>query len=70
MSETEVGTITATLDTIIGNLQAVRDDALKCDKGRAGAAGKRVRAAAQDGRKALYDLRKLVVDARKATKSE
>lgn len=57
--------IETALDAMIATLEAARADAQKCDKGRAGAPGTRVRKAAAEAREGLGELRKLVLAARK-----
>lgn len=56
--------VAAQLEILIKKLEDAREDAEKCDKGRAGAPGTRVRKIASEVREGLGDLRKAVLDAR------
>ena len=60
-------TITQRIDQIIANLNALKADAAKCDKGQAGAPGTRIRKAASQTTKDLKDLRAAVLDIRNAS---
>jgi hypothetical protein len=61
--------ITEKLDALIADLQAVRPDAEKVDKGKTGAPGTRLRKVAGTTQRGLKDLRAAVLEVRKA-KSE
>jgi hypothetical protein len=56
--------MTDKIDRIINELQAARADAEKCDGGKAGAPGTRLRKAASQASKDLAELRKDVLAAR------
>lgn len=56
--------ITAMIDDIIENLTAAREDALKCDAGKPGAPGTRLRKAASQASKDLKAVRDAVIAAR------
>ena len=58
--------IEASINDIIAKLEGAREDAQKCDKGKAGAPGTRVRTIAQEVKDDLQELRKAVLDVRKA----
>lgn len=60
-------TITQRIDQIIADLTALKVDAAKCDSGKAGAPGTRVRKAAAQTTKDLKDLRAAVLDIRNAS---
>jgi hypothetical protein len=59
--------VEAQLNALIKKLEDARDDAQKCDKGRAGAPGTRLRKVASEVRDGLSDLRKTIIDARSAS---
>jgi len=58
--------ITARIEMIINDLNAAKEDALKVDKGQAGAPGTRLRKAATQAGKDLAEVRKAVLEARNA----
>lgn len=58
--------VEAKLKGIIKKLEAHLEDAQKCDKGRAGAPGTRIRKTAQEVKAELTELRKLVIESRNA----
>lgn len=58
--------IEAQLDTIIAELTAAKADAAKCDSGKAGAPGTRLRKAASLAAKGLKTIREDVLKARSA----
>ena len=53
------------IDSVVEMLQAAREDAEKCDKGKTGSPGTRLRKSAQEAKKVLDELRKDVISARK-----
>ncbi len=53
------------LDGIIALLAEAKEDASKCDKGKAGSPGTRLRKAAQEAKRGLDELRREVIEARK-----
>ena len=61
--------IVARLDAVIANLQEARADAEKCDKGKTGAPGTRVRKITGKGAFDLKEIRKAVIEARKAPRT-
>lgn len=56
--------IEAQIDRIIADLTAAKEDAAKCDNGKAGAPGTRLRKAASQATKDLKVVRQAVLDAR------
>ncbi len=56
--------MTDKIDRIIADLEAAKADAEKCDSGKAGAPGTRLRKAASQASKDLAELRKDVLVAR------
>jgi hypothetical protein len=56
--------MTEKIDRIINDLEAAKADAEKCDSGKAGAPGTRLRKAASQAGKDLAELRKDVLAAR------
>jgi hypothetical protein len=58
--------IEAELNAIIAKLEGAREDAQKCDKGKAGAPGTRLRACAEEAKKDLQGLKKAVLEVRKS----
>lgn len=56
--------IEAQIDRIIADLTAAKADAAKCDGGKAGAPGTRLRKAASQATKDLKAVRQAVLDAR------
>ena len=58
--------LTARVDAIIETLQAAREDAEKCDKGKTGAPGTRLRTAAAKASSDLKSLRAAVLESRKS----
>jgi len=57
--------LVARIDAAIASLQEVRADAEKCEGGKTGAPGTRVRKAAQNVRISMGEVRKGVLDLRK-----
>jgi len=57
--------LAAKLDSIIAVLSEAREDAEKCDKGKTGSPGTRLRKASQEAKKSLDELRKEVIACRK-----
>ena len=53
------------LDGLIQLLTEAKDDASKCDKGKAGSPGTRLRKVAQEAKRGLDEIRKEVLEARK-----
>lgn len=64
-----MSSILESLDSIIADLQAAREDAEKFDGGNA-SAGTRVRKVAQAGKKALHSLRGEVQEIKTARKAD
>jgi hypothetical protein len=62
--------ISESLDSIIAQLTEARADAEKCDKGKVGAPGTRVRKAATAAQEALKTLRAQVITERKAAEAD
>jgi hypothetical protein len=58
--------IEAQIDRIIADLTAAKADAAKCDSGKAGAPGTRLRKAASQATKDLKSIREAVIAARNA----
>ena len=57
--------LTEKIDSIIALLTEAREDAEKCDKGKTGSPGTRLRKSAQEAKKSLDELRKEVIACRK-----
>ena len=53
------------LDGLITLLSEAKEDAEKCDKGKTGSPGTRLRKVAQEVKRGLDDIRRGVIDARK-----
>ena len=53
------------IDSIIGMLQEAKSDASKCDNGKVGSPGTRLRKAAQEAKRNLDEVRRGVIAARK-----
>jgi hypothetical protein len=58
--------LVARINAAISHLEDAREDALKVESGKTGAAGTRVRKAAQEVKVLMGDVRKDVIAARKA----
>lgn len=53
------------LDGIIALLAEAKEDASKCDKGKTGSPGTRLRKVSQEAKRGLDELRREVIEARK-----